>query len=44
VFHVGIDIDGTFTDRVLIGDPAESGTATYRTAKALSTREGRRDP
>jgi hypothetical protein len=44
LIHVGIDIGGTFTDCVLIGDPAEGGTATYRTAKALSTREGRRDP
>ena len=43
VFHVGIDIGGTFTDCVLIGDPAEGGTATFRMAKALSTREGRRD-
>jgi hypothetical protein len=38
VFHVGIDIGGTFTDCVLIGDPAEAGIATYRTAKALSTK------
>ena len=36
-FHIGIDIGGTFTDCVLIGDPAGDGTATYRTAKALST-------
>jgi N-methylhydantoinase A len=39
VFHVGIDIGGTFTDCVLIGDPADGGTVTYRTAKALSTKD-----
>lgn len=38
MFHIGIDIGGTFTDCVLIGDPADGGTETYRTAKALSTK------
>jgi len=38
VFQIGIDIGGTFTDCVLIGDPAADGAATYRTAKALSTK------
>ena len=38
VFHIGVDTGGTFTDCVLIGDPAADGTATYRTAKALSTK------
>jgi Hydantoinase/oxoprolinase N-terminal region len=38
LFHIGIDIGGTLTDCVLIGDPAADGTATYRTAKALSTK------
>jgi N-methylhydantoinase A len=38
VFQIGIDIGGTFTDCVLIGDPAADGTAAYRTAKALSTK------
>src|SRR5438105_2632386 len=48
VFHIGIDIGGTFTDCVLIGDPATDGAtayrtatdgaATYRTAKTLSTK------
>jgi N-methylhydantoinase A len=37
VFHIGIDIGGTFTDCVLIGEGAHSG-GTYQTAKALSTR------
>ena len=36
VLQIGIDIGGTFTDCVLIGDPAADGTAAYRTAKALS--------
>jgi N-methylhydantoinase A len=34
MFHIGIDIGGTFTDCVLIGSDA----ATYRTAKVLSTK------
>ena len=38
MFQIGIDIGGTFTDCVLIGDPAADGAATYRTAKALSTK------
>jgi N-methylhydantoinase A len=37
-FHIGIDIGGTFTDCVLIGAGPAGGTATYRTAKALSTK------
>jgi len=35
MFHIGIDIGGTFTDCVLIGSDA----TTYRTAKVLSTKE-----
>ena len=38
MFQIGVDIGGTFTDCVLVGDPATDGTATYRTAKALSTK------
>ena len=38
MLQIGIDIGGTFTDCVLIGDPVADGTAAYRTAKALSTR------
>lgn len=37
MFHLGIDIGGTFTDCVLIG-PGSSG-ATYATSKVLSTRD-----
>jgi N-methylhydantoinase A len=37
MFHLGIDIGGTFTDCVLIG-PGSSG-ATYATSKALSSRD-----
>lgn len=37
-FHIGIDIGGTFTDCVLIGEGPAGGTVTYRTAKALSTK------
>jgi N-methylhydantoinase A len=37
VFHIGIDIGGTFTDCVLIGEGAPGG-GTYHTAKALSTK------
>jgi N-methylhydantoinase A len=35
MFHIGIDIGGTFTDCVLIGT---DGGTTYATAKALSTK------
>ena len=38
MLQIGIDIGGTFTDCVLIGDPVADGTAAYRTAKALSTK------
>lgn len=37
MFHIGIDIGGTFTDCVLIGEGAPRGGA-YQTAKALSTK------
>jgi N-methylhydantoinase A len=37
VFHIGVDIGGTFTDCVLVGDSTE-GIATYSTAKTLSTK------
>jgi N-methylhydantoinase A/oxoprolinase/acetone carboxylase beta subunit len=37
MFHLGIDIGGTFTDCVLIGPPDSSGP-TYATSKVLSTR------
>ena len=38
MFQIGVDIGGTFTDCVLVGYPATDSTATYRTAKALSTK------
>ena len=38
MFQIGVDIGGTFTDCVLVGHPATDSTATYRTAKALSTK------
>ena len=37
MFHIGVDIGGTFTDCVLVGDSTQ-GTATYSTAKTLSTK------
>ena len=37
MYYIGVDIGGTFTDCVLVGIRAD-GTATYRTAKALSTK------
>src|SRR5215472_1590965 len=37
MFHIGIDIGGTFTDCVLIGADTHGRVTTYRTAKALST-------
>ena len=37
MFHIGIDIGGTFTDCVLIGENG-NGRAPYRAAKVLSTR------
>ena len=37
MFQIGIDIGGTFTDCVLIGEGAPAG-GTYHTAKALSTK------
>jgi N-methylhydantoinase A len=42
MFHLGIDIGGTFTDCVLIG-PGDAGTITYATSKALSTRDNPAD-
>jgi N-methylhydantoinase A len=36
--HIGIDIGGTFTDCVLIGEDTTDGAVTYSTAKALSTK------
>jgi N-methylhydantoinase A len=38
MFHVGIDIGGTFTDCVLIG-PGDPGAPAYATSKVLSTRD-----
>jgi N-methylhydantoinase A len=38
MFHIGIDIGGTFTDCVLIGTDAAGRVTAYRTAKTLSTR------
>jgi N-methylhydantoinase A len=38
MFHIGIDIGGTFTDCVLIGADVAGRVTTYRTAKALSTK------
>jgi N-methylhydantoinase A len=37
MFHVGIDIGGTFTDCVLIGADTDGQVTAYRTAKTLST-------
>ena len=37
MFHIGIDIGGTFTDCVLIGADADGQVTAYRTAKTLST-------
>ncbi|HEV2254849.1 MAG TPA: hydantoinase/oxoprolinase family protein [Streptosporangiaceae bacterium] len=37
MFHIGVDIGGTFTDCVLVGEGTDGG-ATYSTAKALSTK------
>ncbi len=42
MFHLGIDIGGTFTDCVLIG-PGDAGAPTYATSKALSTRDNPAD-
>ena len=38
MFHIGIDIGGTFTDCVLIDEAAPGAAVTYRTAKVLSTK------
>ena len=38
MFHIGIDIGGTFTDCVLIGVGPDGQVTMYRTAKVLSTR------
>ncbi|HEX8006410.1 MAG TPA: hydantoinase/oxoprolinase family protein [Trebonia sp.] len=38
MFHIGVDIGGTFTDCVLIGADAANGITRYGTAKALSTK------
>ena len=37
MFHIGVDIGGTFTDCVLVGEGTD-GAVTYGTAKTLSTR------
>ena len=37
MFHIGVDIGGTFTDCVLVGE-GTGGAVTYGTAKTLSTR------
>jgi methylmalonyl-CoA mutase N-terminal domain/subunit len=37
MFHIGIDIGGTFTDCVLIGADPDGQVTAYRTAKALAT-------
>ena len=37
MFHVGVDIGGTFTDCVLINTAADDGRARQATAKALTT-------
>jgi len=37
VFHIGVDIGGTFTDCVLVGEGTDEAV-TYGTAKTLSTR------
>jgi N-methylhydantoinase A len=39
MFHIGIDIGGTFTDCVLIGIAEAGRVTTYRTAKVLSTKD-----
>jgi N-methylhydantoinase A len=38
MFHIGIDIGGTFTDCVLIGEDGTAGAVGYSAAKVLSTR------
>src|SRR5262245_8850617 len=38
MFHIGIDIGGTFTDCVLIGQDGSAGAGAYSAAKVLSTR------
>ena len=43
MFHIGIDIGGTFTDCVLIGETTDGDAMTYGTAKALSTRQNPAD-
>src|SRR6202021_3625274 len=37
VFHIGVDIGGTFTDCVLVGEGSD-GAVTYAAAKTLSTK------
>ena len=37
MFHIGVDIGGTFTDCVLVGEGSD-GAVTYSTAKTLSTK------
>src|SRR5262249_47374426 len=37
MFHIGVDIGGTFTDCVLIGADTDGQVTAYRTAKTLST-------
>jgi N-methylhydantoinase A len=43
MFHIGIDIGGTFTDCVLIGATTDGDAFTYGTAKTLSTRQNPAD-
>jgi N-methylhydantoinase A len=39
MFHIGVDIGGTFTDCVLVGASPGAGEAAHATAKALTTHE-----
>jgi N-methylhydantoinase A/oxoprolinase/acetone carboxylase beta subunit len=39
VFHIGIDIDGTATDCVLIDQAAPDAAVTYQMARALPVKD-----
>jgi N-methylhydantoinase A len=39
MFHIGVDIGGTFTDCVLLGSASSNAPAGHATAKALTTHE-----